>query len=368
MFTGRANNAVSAVATVGGINNSSNPVTFSVTTGEGTKFPATTTKSFKISIDNEILLCTSRTGDSLTCSRAQEGTTIASHAQGAVVELRITSGKIGELEEIFEAASTTSNAENVTLDKQASAPTTPAAGYLKIYAKDDDKVYKLNSAGAETELGAGAGGASFWADVPGTPTRVSDTQFTITDTGNAGSYDKLFAKGTILKWLESTTVQLAIVTSATYGTNTVTVNIVGNSLTAGFTAMKYCIQPAMRLPFIITPFPSAAVTNVSLTHILKEAAYIISADLDLTGAGAGAGSTIVDINDDGTTMFTTKPTITTTGTSDPDNASDNCTANTLTASAAGSLITVDVDSVTATAPTGDGLVTVFAMPVGWLYR
>lgn len=91
----KKNNAVSKVATVGGIDNSTDPVTFAVTTGEGTKFPAS---NFLITIDNEILLCTSRTGDNLTCARAKESTTIAAHSQNADVENRITAGTLAEYE------------------------------------------------------------------------------------------------------------------------------------------------------------------------------------------------------------------------------------------------------------------------------
>lgn len=43
-----------------------------------------------------------------------------------------------------------------TLEERASTPTTPTAGEKDFYAKDDDKVYTLNSAGQEVELGAGA--------------------------------------------------------------------------------------------------------------------------------------------------------------------------------------------------------------------
>ncbi|MCL4482640.1 MAG: hypothetical protein M1445_08515 [Bacteroidetes bacterium] len=96
-FLLKANNAYSKIATVGGINNSDDPVTFSVTTGEGSRFPAS---NFVITIDSEILLCTSRTGDSLTCTRAQESTTIAAHAQNADVEHRITKGTLLEHENI----------------------------------------------------------------------------------------------------------------------------------------------------------------------------------------------------------------------------------------------------------------------------
>lgn len=63
--------------------------------GEGAKFPAA---NFHISIDDEILLCSSRTGDVLTVTRAQEGTAAAVHAISATVTLNITAAIIEELQ------------------------------------------------------------------------------------------------------------------------------------------------------------------------------------------------------------------------------------------------------------------------------
>jgi len=206
---------------------------------------------------------------------------------------------------------------------------------------------------------------AFWTTVPGTPVRVSDTQFTITDTANAGKYDLLFKKGVIIKWLESTTFQVGMVISSSYSSDAVTINIVGDSLTAGFTAMQYSIPKAQVETFIIAgTFPSAATTNLSKSWIPAEDVYVLSADLIVTTAGSGTGSTVVDINDDGTTKFTTKPTLTTTATSDLDNVADNPS----TAVAGGSIITVDSDSVTATTAPADGYVKLYYMPVDWRYR
>lgn len=221
------------------------------------------------------------------------------------------------------------------------------------------------AAGVPTWAAASAGGASFWTDVPGTPTRVSDTQFTITDTSNANLYDQIFKRGVLLRWLESSTFQVAMVISSSYGANTVTVNLVGDSLTAGFTSMKYCLHMAQREQFIIAgTFPSSATTDLSRTLYLPEDHYILSADLYVKTAGSGTGSTVVDINVSGTTKFTTKPTLTTTGTSDLDNVAD--TPSTLCAKDAP--ITVDVDSVTATTAPTDGYVYIYMMPVSWRYR
>ena len=95
-FHAARNNANSTTAA--SINNTDNPVTFSVSAGEGANFPQPTTDgNFLISIDSEILNCTARTVDSLVCDRAQDGTTIASHVSGAAVELRVVANAMTEL-------------------------------------------------------------------------------------------------------------------------------------------------------------------------------------------------------------------------------------------------------------------------------
>ncbi|MHB8085404.1 MAG: hypothetical protein ACYDHZ_06240 [Dehalococcoidia bacterium] len=66
-----------------------------VAAGEGVKFPAS---NFNITIDGEILLCTSRTGDVLTVTRAQEGTAAAVHAAAAAVSLFVTAGIISQIQ------------------------------------------------------------------------------------------------------------------------------------------------------------------------------------------------------------------------------------------------------------------------------
>lgn len=45
----------------------------------------------------------------------------------------------------------------LTFDLQGSTPANPSAGFLKIYPKDDGKVYKLDSSGNEDEIGTGSG-------------------------------------------------------------------------------------------------------------------------------------------------------------------------------------------------------------------
>ena len=89
------NNASSSLASA--INNSVGTLT--VATGDGGNFPATADGDFWVSIDSEILLCTSRTGDVLTVTRAQQSTSGAAHDSGAAVELRITAESISEIQD-----------------------------------------------------------------------------------------------------------------------------------------------------------------------------------------------------------------------------------------------------------------------------
>lgn len=96
------NQAVSKLS--GNVNNSDDPVTFSITSGDGNlKFPATAGgKNFKVFLINsskqyEILNVTSRTGDSMTAARAQEGTTKLAFTIGDAVEARFTAGNIDDL-------------------------------------------------------------------------------------------------------------------------------------------------------------------------------------------------------------------------------------------------------------------------------
>lgn len=238
--------------------------------------------------------------------------------------------------------------------------TTPAVGDLLAIVDDPSgspETKKITVSNLMT-----LAGAAYWTDVPGTPTRVSDTQFTITDTSNANLYDLLFKKGVVLKWLESTTFQTAMVISSSYGTNTVTVNIVGDSLTAGFTAMKYCIVKAQKETFII-PGTLGAATDISKTFYPQQDIYVISCDARVKTAGT-TNATEFDVNDDGTSIFGgTAASIASTATSDIDNVS----AAPSTAVAAGSVVTVDVNSVSTTAPI-EAYVDIFYYPTDWRYR
>ena len=71
--------------------------TLTVATGDGANFPTTADGDFWVSIDSEILLCTSRAGDVLTVTRGQQSTSGAAHDAGAAVELRITAQALTDI-------------------------------------------------------------------------------------------------------------------------------------------------------------------------------------------------------------------------------------------------------------------------------
>lgn len=71
-------------------------LSLTVAAGEGAKFPQPG-NGFHITIDDEILKCTARSTDTLTVTRAQEGTAAAAHSAGASVQLRITAKLIQDL-------------------------------------------------------------------------------------------------------------------------------------------------------------------------------------------------------------------------------------------------------------------------------
>jgi hypothetical protein len=67
------------------------------------------------------------------------------------------------------------------MDEQSSSPSSPSASKMLLYFKNDEKLYKKNSSGVETEIGGS--GAKFVAD--GRLTLTSGTPVTITDVTGA---------------------------------------------------------------------------------------------------------------------------------------------------------------------------------------
>jgi hypothetical protein len=104
-----------ATSTLNGDINSA-VTSLAVAGGDGVKFP--TTYPFHITIDNEILECSNVSTDTLTVTRAAEGTTNAGHTSGAVVSLNITAQMMSDLDTAVNTLETANN--GVTLAQQAS--------------------------------------------------------------------------------------------------------------------------------------------------------------------------------------------------------------------------------------------------------
>lgn len=202
-FKSVTNNATTL--TTGSVNNSSDPVVVNVTGGTGALFPSS---NFWISIDNEILLCTSRSTDALTCTRAQQSTTIATHASSATVQLRGTAAQFTEIATAINAVELgTKTLDHVVADGsvpqfEASRVDTTgdkaeyrvtswnASAFVSFYRKSSTDTRKKWSAGTEELTGqnpdyviynwTGAGGAEaateMWRIVGTTGIRVPNNK------------------------------------------------------------------------------------------------------------------------------------------------------------------------------------------------
>lgn len=113
-------------------------------------------------------------GTQSSADTADAGITIEmSDATDAIIHYDSTSstkwkvGEVGSTAEIVDAstAQTLTNKtltapviDAASLTEQSSTPSTPSSGTKKFYAKNDGKLYTLDSAGNEIEVGSGAGG------------------------------------------------------------------------------------------------------------------------------------------------------------------------------------------------------------------
>jgi hypothetical protein len=256
---------------------------------------------------------------------------------------------------IVSPAFATLDSDSLVVQDPANATATPAAGKI-VVAGEDGKI-------AEGWLPTITSGSSFWAEVPGTPTRVSDTQFTITDVGNANSYDKLFCKGRIMKWVENSTVKMAMVKSSSYAANVVTIDLVGETFGSGFTNLKYCSNLAMRKRLPIVPGNLAVADNP--TGFYEKAEFdLIKFSVDaLVGTAGTTNATTLHPTDDGTSIVSSDVSIASGATSSLDNA---CTSP-QTVIAAGSLLGIHITAVSTTPPV-DLDTYLWCCPLSWRYQ
>jgi hypothetical protein len=222
--------------------------------------------------------------------------------------------------------------------------------------------YVLTSNGTTAAWAAPAGGSSFWTAVPGSPARSDNDTFTLTDTSNANKYDKLLAPGTIVKWTESSAYKQAIIVAATYATNTVTCDIVGDTMASiDSSSLKYFCEKVKQFCWFIPGTFAGGNTDIGISFYTIEPIYAFMVNAYVKTAGT-TNSLTFDVNDDGATIMTTKPSIASGATSDVNNVVDNVQ----TEIAAGSIITLDCDA-THTTSALHGHIYLYYMPVAWRY-
>ncbi len=224
----------------------------------------------------------------------------------------------------------------ITANQQVTALAATAAG-------DKDKYCHSNASTGALEWSTVTGGASLWTLMPGTPTRVGNTSFTVT-----GDITTYVAKGMIIKWTESSTVRMAMVSiPSTYGAPNTTITIVGDTMASiDASSLKYCMLGAEAFveKFAVAGTIGATGTDIANAFYAQEPMRVLGADLYVGTAGT-TNATTIDINKAGTTMFTTKPTLATTVATSP----TPFTANTTSALALNDRVSIDIDAVQTTA-------------------
>lgn len=212
------------------------------------------------------------------------------------------------------------------------------------------------------------GTKTIWTTMPGSPARISDTSFKIIDIGNANSYDKVYGPGTIICWTDSIVGwQAAKIQTAAYAADYVTFTLLGNTFSATFTDLKSCIyRPCEDVWVLPGMMPAAAQTDMGRFVKWTEDRYVFSAQIDYETAPTTTKG-VWDINDDGASLFTTKPEIAAGSMEGTEQQADSLLGTATTAVDAKSKITVDYDSGHATTPGSDAQVTLWSMPTAWRY-
>jgi len=207
------------------------------------------------------------------------------------------------------------------------------------------------------------GAVGAWKDAPATPTRVSNTTFTVPgDFSSVTTYP--FGKCTIWKWAESGVLKCAMQSiPQTYGAPNTTFTIIGDtmaSIDAG--SLKYAVIGPEKILFLRAGTLGAVEADAfpPITNMFGPC-RVIGADPFAKTAGT-TNNTTFDINIAGSTVFTTKPTLATTVAYAP----TPFTADSGTSWAFGQALTIDIDAVQTTAAIDGGIV-LYTFPTRLLY-
>jgi len=217
------------------------------------------------------------------------------------------------------------------------------------------QVLTMNSGATAPEWATPTAGSSVWTAVPGTPTRTGNTTFTIT-----GNYTALVTTGMVIKWTQSSVVKAGLVLSSTYSSPKTTVTIVGDTMASiDASSCKYFNKAADVIHFAYAGTIGATATDVMRAWYADKAYRVLGAKPSVGTAGT-TNNTTFDININGTTAFTTKPTIATTAATGTIFTADNGKSL-----AINDKVTIDVDAVQTT-PAVDGYIDLFLLPTYYL--
>lgn len=193
-------------------------------------------------------------------------------------------------------------------------------------------------------------------------TRVSNTQFTIADSGGTSNWVYKLSKGTILRWLQSGSPMVAVVSNAVYLSNVVTVTLFGDILASGYTNMSYTNENV-----IIDRFPYNGNISSEFADVMKVFYYpiqvrILAVELNCTAGAGGSGSTTIDVKVQGVTILPTKLVLSNIATNVLVGTNNNIVA-------VNNKVTLDITTIL-TAPTtyhSDAEVVVYAIPYRYLF-
>jgi hypothetical protein len=188
--------------------------------------------------------------------------------------------------------------------------------------------------------------AAYWKTLPGTPTRTGNYTLTITDTSNANLYDLKFGRGTVLKW-DDTTVHMAMVHSATYSSNTVTITIIGDVLsgTATMNTFKYALEKAEKVTFAIA---GTLATGADLSRKWKaDKPYRVFGADSYVGVAGTTNATTFELlkNGSANSLFTTDISIASAAT-----VGNGYTADDNSSLALDDIVSLSINTVSTTAP------------------
>lgn len=207
--------------------------------------------------------------------------------------------------------------------KGITQPANPSAGYVKIYAKSDDKIYKLTSAGVESEIGSGGGGGSgaVLQTVPSTyvATMLAGEAIAIRDAvcldlDNSGNY-RVFKTDYTKTNRHSTHVGFATAAA------TVTPHIQTWTISAAFVASNVIAYKVNGQVFSTTYASSSDATLQAIATNIASNGDVASATVTVVGGNqtgtddrvitiTGRGGIPINITGTGVTGGASQPTIT----------------------------------------------------------